>query len=348
MLRLLKYLLSLALTALLLWTVARQVDLAETLRCLDQARPLPLLVALLVSFLANCWLAAEKWRVIVRRLGLALPAGETFMLKMSSGLIKSVLPLRSGEASRVVYLKRAYGFSLTSSTVSLIVELGSNLLVFAVMIPAFGLALGANPGGCLLPLVLCLAGGGLAVLLAARTPLRGAIVRWADRIPWLRLKAAAFSALSAPGRFSGKDWARVLGFSLLIQSGKFATFYLINRSLGISLSAPSYLVVLPLSILVSTVPLTFLGMGIREYSLVGLIPLYDPSVPSALLLGSALLFSLVEYIFPALLGIFWLKPFFDGLAGFRTPFVSETVGGASRPDPSLPASRRDAAPTKSQ
>jgi len=316
-LRFLKWLLSLVLTALLLWAVARQVDIGQTLRYIDQARLLPLLIALAVSFVANCWLASEKWRFIVRRLGLELPPGEAFMLKMSSGLIKSVLPFRSGEASRVVYMKRVHSFSLTASGVSLIVELGSNLLVFAVMIPAFGLALGANPGGCLLPLALCLVVGVLAVLLAARTPLRGIIVRWADRIPWLRIKAAAFSALSAPGRFSGKDWAIVLLYSLLIQSGKFVTFYLINRSLGISLSAPSYLVVLPLSILVSTVPLTFLGMGIREYSLVGLIPLYDPAVPSALLLGSALLFSVVEYIFPALLGVFWLKPFFDGLAGSR-------------------------------
>lgn len=322
MLRLLKYLLSLALTALLLWTVARQVDLAETLRCLDQARPLPLLVALLVSFLANCWLAAEKWRVIVRRLGLALPAGEAFMLKMSSGLIKSILPFRSGEASRVVYLKRAYGFSLTSSTVSLIVELGSNLLVFAVMITAFGLLLNANPKGCLLPLILLLAGGAGLVLLATRTPLRGAIVRRAERIPWPRLRAAARAALSTPGRFSAGNWAAILGYSLIIQSGKLATFYLINRALGISLSAPSYFVLLPLSILVSTIPLTFLGMGVREYSLVELIPLFNRQLLlalgerdlSALIFVAALLFSLVEYIFPALLGIFWLKPFFEGLA----------------------------------
>ena len=345
--RFLKWLLSLLLTAFLLWAVMREVDLRQTWRCLDRARPLPLLAALAVSCAANCSLAAEKWRFIIRRLGLALPAGEAFMLKMSSGLIKSVLPFRSGEASRVVYLKRAYGFSLTASGFSLVVELGANLLVFAGLIPFFGLLLGANPGGCLPPLALGLALGGLALFLAAHTRLRGSIVRGANRIPWLRLKAAVFSALAAPGRFSRKDWAKVLGYSLLIQSGKFATFYLINRSLGIDLSAPSYLVVLPLSVLVSTVPLTFLGMGVREYSLVALIPLYDPAVPASLLLGAALLFSLVEYVFPALLGIFWLKPFFEGLSGFRKPFVSGTVGGASRPDricDSIGASG-DAAPT---
>jgi uncharacterized membrane protein YbhN (UPF0104 family) len=318
--RFLKWLLSLLLTALLLWAAVRQVDLGETLRYLNRARPLHLLAALVISFAANCWLASEKWRFIIRRLGLDLSLREAFMLKMSSGLIKSVLPFRSGEASRVVYLKRAHGFSLTASSVSLIVELGSNLLVFAVLIPAFGLLLKANPGGCLLPLILLVAAGGLAVLLAARTPLRGAIIRGTERIPWVRARSAARAALSAPGRFSRKDWRLVLGYSLLIQSGKFATFYLISRSLGFTLSLPSYLVVLPLSILVSTVPLTFLGMGIREYSLVEIIPLFDPAIPSALLLGSALLFSAVEYIFPVLLGVFWLKPFFDGLAGSRPRF----------------------------
>lgn len=323
--RLLKWLLSLALTALLLWAVLRQVDFGQTLRYLDQARPLHLLAALAVSFLANCWLAAEKWRFIVRRLGLELPPREALMLKMSSGLIKSILPFRSGEASRVVYLKRAYEYPLASSTVSLIVELGSNLLVFAVLIPAFGLILIANPKGCLLPLILCLGAGSLVVILAARTPLRGAIVRFTERLPGARIRAAARAVLSTPGRFSAGDWAAILGYSLVIQSGKFATFYLINRSLGIGLSAPSYFVVLPLSILVSTVPLTFLGMGVREYSLVDLIPFYNQELVramgasdlSALVLGSALLFSVVEYIFPALLGVFWLKPFFNGLSGSR-------------------------------
>ena len=316
MTRFFKWLASLVLTALLLWAVLRQVDLRQTLRYLDQARPLYLAAALAVSFATNCWLAAAKWRFIVLRQGLALAFREAFMLKMASGLIKSVLPFRSGEASRIVYLKRAYAFPLAFSSVSLIVELGSNILVFAVMIVLFVVLLNANPGGCLFPLVLALVLSGLAMALAARPANRRRIIRWAERIPSARLKAAAVSLLSAPRRFSGKAWAVVLGYSLLIQSGKFATFYLINRSLGIELSAPSYLIVLPLSILVSTVPLTFLGMGIREYSLVELIPLYDPVSPS-LLLGGALLFSLVEYIFPALLGIFWLKPFFDGLARSR-------------------------------
>jgi len=104
----------------------------------------------------------------------------------------------------------------------------------------------------------------------------------------------------------------LLLYSLLIQSGKLLTFYLITGSFGLSLPPSIYFVILPFSILISTIPITFLGIGIREGSIVKLVPAYS-SITGAAVLGPALIFSLVEYLFPAVLGLFWTGKFTRGM-----------------------------------
>ena len=104
----------------------------------------------------------------------------------------------------------------------------------------------------------------------------------------------------------------LLLYSLLIQSGKLLTFYLIISSFGLALPPLIYFVILPFSILISTIPITFLGIGIREGSLIKLIPVYS-SIAGAAVLGPALIFSLVEYLFPAVLGLFWTGRFTRGM-----------------------------------
>ena len=300
----LKWLISLLVTLGLLWAVFRQVNPSRVFSYWRQARLPYLLAALAVSFLTNCWLATGKWKLILTRLGLPLPFREAFLIKMGSAAIKSVAPLRSGEATRVIYLKRKYNFSVVKSTASIMLELLANIITFCLIIAGGGLILGIQR-----PLIAL----GLLFLLLPAAALRSRFLRervksLAGKIPYPKIRGGIETLLTLHRYFPYGQIGLVLAYSLVIQAGKLLTFYLINLSFDLRLPAEAYFIFLPLSILLATVPITILGLGLREGSLTALIHDFC-RIPKEAVLGSALLFSVVEYIFPALLGLFWTGRF---------------------------------------
>ena len=304
----LMWVVSLAITGILLVLIFRKIDPEAVLASLKQARRLPLLAALAVSFFSNCWLAAVKWRRILAPLGLEISNRESFLIKMGSTPVKSILPFRSGEASRVIYLKRRYGFSAARAAGSIGLELFLNIFVFLLFIVIGGLVCSRTPPDVLTAAALLLAGGMAVFLAAGRAAPRRWVRRGLDRVPSPRLRGGLETLLTFHRFFPRREILAPLLYSLVIQGGKLLSFFLIAAAFRITLPPAVYLVILPFSILVSTIPITFLGIGLREGSLVELVPLYS-SVSAAAILGPALVFSAVEYLFPALLGLAWTGKF---------------------------------------
>lgn len=306
------WIISLAVTAILLFFIFRKIDPTALLHHLEDARPIPLIYALAISFITNCLLATVKWQFIVSRLGLTLSFREAFLIKMGSAPLKSLLPFRSGEASRVIYLKRRYNFSAARGTGSILIELFLNILIFLVFIVTGGIIFNISLDG----LIYFITGGLGAVIIIGLIASRSTPRRWVrnliKKIPYPRLRGGLETFFTLHRFFSYREMGLLLIYSLLIQSGKLITFCLIFSSFGIRLPSLIYFVILPFSILISTIPITLLGIGIREGSLIKLIPLYS-SIAGAAVLGPALIFSLVEYLFPAVLGLFWTGRFTRGM-----------------------------------
>lgn len=300
----LKWLISLVVTLGLLWAVFHQVNLSQMFSYWRRVRWFFLSAALLVSFLTNCWLATGKWKLILTRLGLPLPFREAFLIKMGSAAIKSVAPLRSGEATRVVYLKRKYNFSVVKSTASIMLELLANIIAFVLILAGGGLVLGFER----LPIALILL---FLILLGAALGsgiFKKRVKSLVGKIPYPKIRGGVETLLTIHRYFPAAQIGLILFYSLIIQGGKLLTFYLINRSFDLHLPPEAYFIYLPLSVLLATIPITILGLGIREGSLTALLHDFC-RIPKAAVLGSALLFSVVEYIFPALLGLFWTGKF---------------------------------------
>ena len=312
---------SLAVTGLLLLLIFRKIEPGEVISSLAQARPVPLLTALAVSFLTNCWLAAVKWRRILAPLGLDISFREAFLVKMGSTPVKSILPLRSGEASRVIYLKRRYDFSAARTAGSIALELFLNIFVFLLFIVAGGVACSRTPPDVITAAALVLAAGMAIFLASGRAAPRRRVRGLLDRIPQPRLRGGLETLLTFHRFFSRRQILVPLFHSVVIQAGKLLSFFLIAAAFRLSFPPVVYLVILPFSILISTIPVTLLGIGLREGSLVELIPLYSPIAAEAVL-APALVFSAVEYLFPALLGLFWTGQF--------TRRILEKSGGKER------------------
>ncbi len=302
------WLISLGVTGALLALIFRRVETGRVMESVRDARVLPLLGALAVSFLTNCRLAAAKWRRILIPLGLEIPVREAFLIKMGSGPVKSVFPFRAGEASRVIYLKRRHKFSAARATGSILLELLMNILVFLTLILTGGLAWRNAPPGLAAVSGLLLAGTLAAIFGAGKAGRTGWFRPVLARIPGARLRGGLETLLNFHRFFTPKEIAIPLFQSLVIQGGKLLSFFLIASAFRITLPPPVYLVILPFSILIAGIPVAFLGIGLREGSLVELVPLYAP-LPAAAVLAPALVFSAVEYLFPVLLGLGWTGQF---------------------------------------
>lgn len=302
------WIISLGISGIFLVLIFNQIESGKVLAYAANARPFPLVLALAVSFLANCWLATVKWRYIVLRLGLPLSFREAFLVKMGSAPLKSLLPFRSGEVSRVIFLKRCRNFSAARGTASILIELFLNILIFLIFIMAGGIIFRISLDGIIYIIAGGLGTGFLIIIFAARTSPRRWVRLLLSKIPYPRLRGGLETFFTLHRFFSFRQILILLLYSLIIQSGKLLTFYLIARSFELALPPAVYFVILPFSVLISTIPVTFLGIGLREGSLIELIPDYC-SVTGAAVLGPAFIFTVVEYIFPALLGLFWTGKF---------------------------------------
>ena len=306
------WIISVAVTGILLFFIFRKIDPEAVIHHMEDARPIPLIMALAVSFITNCLLATLKWQFIVSRLGLTLTFREAFLIKMGSAPLKSLLPFRSGEVSRVIYLNKRYNFSAARATGSILIELFLNILIFLIFIVIGGIIFHVSLDGFLFLITGVLGAVIIVGMIASRATPRRWVRDLIHRIPYPRLRGGLQTFFTLHRFFSFRDMGIMILYSLFIQSGKLLSFYLIIRSFGLELPPLIYFIILPFSILISTIPITFLGIGIREGSLIKLIPAYS-SITGTAVLGPALIFSLVEYLFPAILGLFWTGRFTRGM-----------------------------------
>ena len=240
------WIISVAVTGILLFFIFRKIDPATLLLHLEDARLIPLIYALVISFITNCLLATFKWRFIVLRLGLTLSFWEAFLIKMGSAPLKSLLPFRSGEASRVIYLKRRYNFSAALATGSILIELFLNILIFLFFIVIGGILFNISLDGFIYFIT-----GGLGVvillgLIASRTTPRKWVRNLIAKIPYPRLRGGLETFFTLHRFFSYREMGMLLLYSLLIQRGNFLLFTSSSAlsgwhspPLSISLSSPS-------------------------------------------------------------------------------------------------------------
>jgi hypothetical protein len=151
---LLSTLLALAITAGCLWFLLTPEIMRSVAQLAAEARPLPIIAAFLLGAVVQ-WLRA--WRFAVMSTGqLALPGANLVRVAFQLNALNFILPLRLGELSYPVLMRRYYGYGLLHSagvlllarafdlaTVSAILVAAAALLQLPVGVPAIALGAGA-------------------------------------------------------------------------------------------------------------------------------------------------------------------------------------------------------------
>jgi glycosyltransferase 2 family protein len=299
--RWLGYVLRLGVSALLIaWMLGR----AELSRVGDvlRAADAMFIAAAFASYFVGYMVSVARWRVLLAVQGIRPRFSYLYWSFMIGVFFNQLLPTTiGGDVARYQYTA-AGGRGAALSAVLLDRVFGTvSLMIFAMA----GLALvhgnEALPQGLLRPVAALLVVGLLILVFAFLLPgaasslLRRAVLMLprGGRGPFEKLLAAF-----AP--FRGRHYVAfaALGWSLVLQCVVVGHYYLAGLALGIEVPLGAYVFIVPLATVVTALPISINGIGVREGILGYLLGLYgvDPStslvfawVLYAMLLGQGLL-----------------------------------------------------------
>jgi glycosyltransferase 2 family protein len=278
-----RLLVSVGLLGLLAW----RADWGQIAAAVRQLRPGYALAAL-VTFLLTQLVSASRWRLLARPLGFDHPRRHFAGMFYVGMYFNLFLPTSvGGDVVRAWYLggpgKRG------AAMISVLADRGSGLLVLLAM-AATATLLSPDPVPAWVKVAVAALAAGGAVGLVGLFALGKLTRRWrdsqADAPGWVRkvrgLLMAATEAWWAYRRRPGLALGATL-LSVVVQAASVLIVALLDRALGVGVPVTYYAIAVPLVSLLTLLPVSLNGMGVREASM-GL--LLAPAGVSGTLAGS--------------------------------------------------------------
>ncbi len=258
------YAVKLGITAVLLTLIIRNVDPARAWQAISRVPPASILLAMLLQLASNC-VATYRWSLIMARIGFRHPF--SFYLKsffkgtfFNQGLPTSI----GGDGIRILDCSQEKGTAedaFYGVFIDRIVGL-AGLLLLNICALAFNLHM--LPASVTYPLLLILGAlfAGLILLFFLR---RFRFITTSRILGYLgRLSERYFQVYSTPGAIGLQTGLSVLNHLLAMTA-----FYILGRALGLDYPLQVYLALVPPVILLTILPISLAGWGVREGAMVG-------------------------------------------------------------------------------
>jgi uncharacterized protein (TIRG00374 family) len=258
---------SLALIALMLWAY----DWRQILGKLALLTPAFVLFAW--AYYAICqWVSAYRWRVLLRPKGVDVPTARLFVFYMVGMFANNFMPGGLGGDAVKAYSLYRQGGSGNIAVASVFVERFCGILALSALgaVASAAMLLAGKPP--LMPLLVL----GFVLLLAAAAAMVWS-VRLARLLRWLLAAVAprlirdrAIQLVDTVHSYRD-DWRvllRALAISVLLQA-MIALFYsLVGLALGIPVPVLYFLLFLPMVTMITLLPISLGGLGVREIAMV--------------------------------------------------------------------------------
>ncbi len=296
-----KYCLKVALSGLLLFFIASQIDIRTAMNA-AQGISAPTVIGVILLQLAAACIAAYRWSRIMEVLGCEQPLSFYVMSYFKGFFFNQGLPTSiGGDGLRILDCSRVlknrddafYGVFLDR----IIGLCGLLILNLLAMICNFNL----------LPVrtatfILCLTTALLTVFVGLYFAPDMKVFSRIALLHYLHRLSAQFKKVFS----SGEAIYTQICLSMLIHSCALLSFFLLGRGLGLTFGFPVYLSLVPPVILLTILPFSLAGWGIREGAMVGLFLLVGAD--QATVLSFSILYGLLTLLasFPGL-GIFIIQ-----------------------------------------
>jgi len=293
-------LVKIAISVALLWALFANVDAGAVLRQVTGAR-LELLVAALIALLVLAVVQAYRWTVVLKGIGARLglkPASLTVLIGL---FFNQTLPSTIGGDAVRIWRAHKLGLGLAPAVNGVMIDrlsaLAALLLVAMVGLPRMHGLIGDSLAFWVIPAFILAGLAGFAVLMIL------------DRLPpaFMRWRAvAAVGRLSSDARRALIDrryGPAVIGLSLFIQVCVSSTVWLIAAGLHLDVGWFDCLILVPPVMLISMVPISIAGWGVREGAMVSAFGLVGLGAADALALS--IVFGVIVSLVGVPGGVIW-------------------------------------------
>ncbi len=263
---------------------------------LSGADPVYIIYALLLNFVFVI-LAAFKLKMLLRIVGCDIAATRSLKITLGTHPLNVILPSKGGDFIKSWALRDIMPFSQSIGIVILERLIDLTLLCLMSFVGSFWLE---EMNLILLSFSIFVLG--LSAILALK------IINVANSenqiLKHLKEVGYAASCLLANGRY----FKLIVAISCVIWLGSTFQMYLLFLAVGQKVPFIFCIVMVPVVIFIGLIPVTVSGMGTRD---VAIVYLFSPFASSATSVSVGLLFSLLRYWIPALIGL----PFVKNLKG---------------------------------
>jgi hypothetical protein len=237
---------------------------------------------------------AQRWRLIAATLGARLPFASAIANVYIGQFFNQVLPSSiGGDAVRVWRLARLMPVPVALSSVALDRVMALLSVPIMLMIGS-GMLARIMPAGplrwSLFAMMAAAACGLIAFLWADRIPLPRLLVRSTLVSIGRETSTAARRLFAAPGCLM-----RTVLLSITIHVGVGTSLWILARGLGVEAPLSAFLLLAPLVTMVTTIPISIGGWGVREGAMVTALSLLDvePSIALAISIQFGLIMMVV-------------------------------------------------------
>jgi len=257
---------------LLAWLGSR-IDFAETTRLILRADRGGL-VAAGATFLASNLLGAIQWRALLRANGLDIPFTHVIAYYFQGLFFGLFLPASVGaDVSRVYDTTRHTGELGASVAATVMDRLVGFYSMGMMAVLALLLGLPEPPPAPILIPILGFASVNLVVALALFSRRVSALLgRIAHRLPQEGLRRVAVSLVETLHRLGRRpgllSW--VLSLSIVVQVLRVLMHYQVAQAMSIDLPLRDFFVIIPVLAVLVALPISFGGIGVREWAAVEL------------------------------------------------------------------------------
>lgn len=291
-----------AVTLFLVGLLAYRVDLkpvAERLGRIDVV----LVAAATMVMLSQLLLAGWRWSLVIRALGDELRRRAVVRLTLIGQFFNQTLPSAIGGDAVRAWLATYEGLPLGKAINGVLIDRVIALLVLIMIIgvtlplladrvpdPAF---YGAAAG------IVAATAAGLLVFFTVSDRATAVLARWRVTAPLARLVADLRCSLSDPVRT-----APIVALSVVVHLGVISVGWLIACALSIDVTLVDCIVLIPPVVLLTTLPISIAGWGVREGAMVVGFGFLGVAAPEAL--AMSVVFGLVQVAAGLPGGAIWL------------------------------------------
>jgi uncharacterized protein (TIRG00374 family) len=246
--------------SLLAWLLHR-IDLAPLLQRVGRI-DVALTTAAVAVMMAQLLLTGWRWAIIARMIGAPLTREATIRLTLIGQFFNQTLPSAIGGDAVRAWLAQREGMSLAKAVSGVFVDrIVALLLLVAIVgatLPAFYERVGLPELRLSVTALVAATAAGVVILLAFGRPLSGAL----QRHRWTRALAQLADDLRLV--LTSRGTGTVIAGGIAVHVGVVCSVWLVARALAIDVGLLDCFVLVPPIVLVTTLPISIAGWGVRE------------------------------------------------------------------------------------